>query len=295
MSVERLARAWDLSPPVLVASVLALALFAQGFVRLRRRGRRDHAGWSRAALFTLGTVVLTLALVSPLDAAGDDYLVSAHMLQHLLLGDVAPALLVVSLRGPLAFFVLPRPLLRAAASCAPLRATLGFLVRPKVSFALWALAVGLWHVPRFYDAALARPWLHDLEHLSFLLIGTLVWVQLVDPTGRRVLDVGGRVLYAAALVAVAHVAVHPVLFAGRAVYTPYVDQPQRLFGLTPLADQHWAGIVMTVEQVLTLGTFVVLLLRPRSARRLPRRRDATSGATPITGRMTAASTHAPRG
>jgi cytochrome c oxidase assembly factor CtaG len=260
--LSQLAGAWDLSWTVLTASAVALALFGRAFLRLRARGRNDHAGWSRAALFTLGIAVLTLALVSPLDAAGDDYLISAHMLQHVLLGDVAPALLVVSLRGPLTFFFLPPSLLRLVATHRRLRRLAAFVARPKTSFALWALAIALWHVPRFYDAALARPWLHDLEHLSFVIVGTLVWIQLIDPARHRALDVGGRVLFAVALFATAHLAVHPVLFAGRALYTPYVAQPHRLFGLDPLADQHWAGIVMTVEQVVTLGAFLLVLLRP---------------------------------
>jgi cytochrome c oxidase assembly factor CtaG len=267
VSITSLLGAWELPWPVLVGSALALALFAQGFARLRARGRSDHAGWSRAVLFTLGIAVLTLALVSPLDAIGDDYLISAHMLQHALLGDVAPALLVVSVRGPLTFFILPRPLLRAIASRRPLRALVAFIVRPTTSFALWALAIALWHVPRFYDAALERQWLHDLQHLSFVVVGTLVWIQLVDPARRGALDIGGRVLYAGALFAVTHLAVHPVLFAGRALYAPYVEQPDRLFGLSPLADQHWAGIVMTVEQVVTLGTFLLVLLGPGFLRR----------------------------
>ncbi|HMJ01002.1 MAG TPA: cytochrome c oxidase assembly protein [Gaiellaceae bacterium] len=184
MSITSLFGAWELSWPVLAASALALALFARGFARLRARGRSDHAGWSRAVLFTLGIAALTLALVSPLDAIGDDYLISAHMLQHVLLGDVAPALLVVSVRGPLTFFILPRPLLSVIASRRPLRRLVAFVVRPTTSFALWALAIALWHVPRFYDAALERPWLHNLEHLSFVLVGTLVWIQLVDPARR---------------------------------------------------------------------------------------------------------------
>ena len=144
----------------------------------------------------------------------------------------------------------------------PLRRVIAFVVRPTTSFALWTLATGLWYVPRFYDAALARPWLHDLEHLSFVVVGTLVWIQLVDPARRGALDVGGRVLYAAALFSVTHLVLHPVLFSDQARYASYVAQPDRLFGLSPLADQHWAGIVMTVEQVVTLGTFLVLLLRP---------------------------------
>jgi putative membrane protein len=123
-------------------------------------------------------------------------------------------------------------------------------------------------VPAIYDAALARPWLHDLEHLSFLVAGLLVWSQLVDPARRRRLDRRGRVLYAGALFAAAHLFIHPVLFSAKAMYGSYAAQSQRLFGLSPIADQHSAGLVMTGDQALTLGLFLLLLLRPRPLGRL---------------------------
>src|SRR5207245_1427495 len=136
---------------VLAGAGTALALFAHASRRLRRRGRSDLARPDRTLLFCLGVAVATLALVSPLDPVGEDYLLSAHMLQHVLIGDVAPALLVVALRGPLAFFLLPASVLGAAARRRPLRRALGRLLRPEVSFALWALAIGLWHIPAAYE------------------------------------------------------------------------------------------------------------------------------------------------
>jgi putative membrane protein len=253
---------WSPEPVVLAASVLTIALFGRGWFVLRRRGRRDHAGWTHAAPFLLGVAVLALALVSPLDAAGDDYLLSAHMLQHVLIGDLAPALLVLGVRGPLSLFLLPAPILRALAGVTWLRRALTFLLRPKPSFGAWALTLGVWHVPVIYDAALTRPWLHELEHVSFLVAGLLVWSQLIDPARRAELDVRGRILYAGALVATAHLLIHPVLLSDRAFYPAYASQPRRLLGLSPLSDQHWAALVMTVEQLLTLGAFLLLLLRP---------------------------------
>jgi putative membrane protein len=260
---------WDPAPAVLAASVFALALFARAFLELRRRRRRDHAGWRHACSFLVGLAVLTLALVSPLDAAGDDYLLSAHMLQHVLIGDVAPALLVLGLRGPLIFFLLPAPVLRAVAATAWLRRGLGFLLRPKPSFVVWALTLAVWHVPVIYDSALTRTWLHDLEHASFLFAGLLVWSQLLDPARRGELDLRGRVVYAGALFATAHLFIHPVLFSSRAVYGSYAAQPHRLLGLSPVTDQHWAGLVMSLDQVVTLGIFLLLLLRPGLLGRLP--------------------------
>jgi putative membrane protein len=261
--VSGLGSAWEPAVIPLVSAVVALALFGQAFVRLRGRGRHDHAPVSRLLLFMLGVAILTLALVSPLDAIGEEYLLWVHMTQHVLIGDVAPALLMLAVRGPLTFFLLPAPVLRPLARLRPLRALLHLLLRPAVSFGCWAAAVAAWHVPACYDYALAHRWVHDLEHASFILVGCLVWAQLVDPARRGALaTLSRRLYYAGGLFLTGHLLVHPILFAAGAVYRPYREQHERLLGLSPLADQHLAGLVMTVDQVLTLGTFVLVLVWP---------------------------------
>jgi cytochrome c oxidase assembly factor CtaG len=279
--VSRIGSAWEPALIPLVLAGVALALFAQAFARLRGRGRHDHAPVSRALLFMLGVAILTLALVSPLDAIGEEYLLWVHMTQHVLIGDVAPALLVLAVRGPLTFFLLPAPVLRRLARLHPLRAFLDLLLRPSVSFSCWAAAVGAWHLPACYDYALAHQWAHDLEHASFILVGCLVWAQLVDPARRGALPtLSRRLYYAGALFLTGHLLVHPILFAAGAVYRPYREQDERLLGLSPLADQHLAGLVMTVDQLLTLGTFVLVLLWPGLIRKRRRRApaaDAHSG------------------
>ena len=89
--------------------------FVAALVRLRQRGRRDHADWSRLALFTLALAVGVLPLVSPLDEIGDSYRLSGHMLQHVLISDAVPPLALLALGGPLLFFLLPSPMLRVLA------------------------------------------------------------------------------------------------------------------------------------------------------------------------------------
>ena len=252
---------WETPVAVLVGAPLAALLFAQAFVRLRRR-RPDHAPWTRAVLFGAGLALLVLPVTSPLDAAGDDYLLSAHMLQHVLIGDAAVALLVVAVRGPLVFFLLPPSILRPLASFRPLRAVLSFVLLPLVSLAIWAAALYIWHVPRFYDFAAAHPVVHHLEHLSFVVGGLLVWTQLVDPARRGRLRRPQRILYALAMLALAQPVVYFLLFSSTPQYARYADQPDRLFGLSPLTDQRVAGAVMMVEQLLALGVCVAFLLRP---------------------------------
>ena len=176
-----------------IAAVVAALLFAQAVVRLRRRGRADLAGWDRVALFAAGLAVTVFALVGPLDRIADDKLLSAHMAQHVLIGDLGPALMVTALRGPLLVFFLPAPVLAPLARNARVRAVLGMLLRPRVAFGLWAANLAIWHVPYLYDLALAHQNLHDLEHACWMLAGILVWTLLVDPGSHRRLSIGGRV------------------------------------------------------------------------------------------------------
>ena len=261
MLLAHFSATWETPPVVLVAAPVAALLFTQAFVRLRRR-RPDHAPWTRAVLFGAGLALLVLPILSPLDAAGDDYLLSAHMLQHVLIGDAAVALLVVAVRGPLVFFLLPPPVLRPLAAFRPLRALLSFLLRPLLSLTLWAAAVIVWHVPRFYDFAAAHPAVHNLEHVTFVAGGLLAWTQLVDPARHGRLRRPQRIFFALGMLALTQPVVDFLLFSSSAHYGRYAAQPERLLGLSPLTDQRLAGAVMMVEQLLTLGICVAILLRP---------------------------------
>jgi cytochrome c oxidase assembly factor CtaG len=251
--------AWEAPPAVLLPAAVVLALFTQAFVRLRARGRTDHAAWWRALLFGAGVTAGVLALVSPIDSIGEDDLLSVHMLQHVLLGDLAAALCVTALRGPLLFFLLPAPVLSPLARASWARAALQVVSRPRVAFALWAANLAVWHVPRIYDAALTRPALHDFEHACWLLAGVLVWTLLVDPAAHRRLSTGGRLALAACVFAAGQALTDVLVFSFHPLYPAYGGA----YGISATTDQRLAGVVMMAEQLLTLGTLAVLLLRPR--------------------------------
>lgn len=251
---------WSISVPVLVYAALTLVLFGQAFARLRARGRLDHApGW-RLAVFSLGLLLLVLALVSPVSRIGERYLLTGHMLQHVVVGDLVPALLVLAVSGPLLFFLLPAPVLRPVARVNALRRALRLLLIPWVSFALWAGTVALWHIPYFYELALRSQLAHDLEHLSFFGAGLLVWYQLIDPGRWRRLTRAGRLGFAVALFAAGQVLAMVLLFSFRPLYPTYAGEPERLLGLSPLTDQRLAALVMMAEQTIVLGTFAAWLL-----------------------------------
>ncbi len=246
--------AWHLRAAPVIFALIATAVFAPAFARVRRRDPA-RAPWTHAGLFACGLAVMVMPLISPLNVAAERYLLSAHMLEHVLLADAGAALLVLSVRGPIAGALLPRP------APAPLRATGDVLMRPAVTLAVWALVVAAWHVPAVYDRALAHPVLHAVEHLSFVFVGLLAWTQLIDPTGSGRLGITGRLAFTVAMFFAGQLLSDALVFSFHPYYPAYADQPGRLFGISPLTDQRLAGIVMAFEQLLTLGTCFVLLLR----------------------------------
>jgi len=187
-----------------------------------------------------------------MDRLADSHL-AVHMSQHVVIGDAAPALMTVAVRGPLLVFLLPAPLLVRVARARPV---FSFLLRPRVAFALWAANLGVWHVPYLYDLALRHDGVHYLEHACWVVAGLLVWALLVDPGSHRRLTVGGRIALAAGMFAAGQVLTDVLVFSFHQIYPAY---PGR-------TDQQLAGVAMMAEQLLTLGTLAFVLLRPRLRR-----------------------------
>jgi putative membrane protein len=255
-----LATQWPFEPLVLAGCLLSLALFFQGFFRLRRRGRSEYAGWDRAVLFVVAVALVYLALASPLEGVADDDLLSAHMLEHLLLGDLAIAIAILALRGPLVFFFLPPTILTPLARSPRLRRFLHWLTGPWVALAIWTASMWIWHIPRFYDYAAAHPVVHELQHVSFIVGGILVWNLLIDPARTGRLSVPGRIALAFAVFMLGDIVMAAILY-GAFTYPRYDDQVHRLFGISPDTDRRAAALLMLTEQTLTLGICVAVMVR----------------------------------
>src|SRR3982751_6114434 len=138
---------WTLDPLQIVPTLLVAALYARRALTLRDRGTPVPV-W-RIALFALGIVTLLVAFVSPVHALGER-LFSFHMLQHVLLGDLAPLALLLGLTGPIL-----RPVLVYAHR-------LRVLAHPLVALPLWALNLYVWHLPVLYEAAVRHEAVHAL-------------------------------------------------------------------------------------------------------------------------------------
>ena len=136
------------------------------------------------------------------------------------------------------------------------------LAHPFVSLPLWMVDLAAWHVPYLYDAALAHPVVHALEHGMFFTLGALVWSVLFELLpGSRWFGPAPRVAYVAVMWFFSLALSSFFLWLRRPLYTPYVRAP-RTWGLSPLADQQIGGGVMLVEgSVLMLGVLIWLGIR----------------------------------
>jgi putative membrane protein len=241
---------WDVwsAPPVEIALIaVAAVLYA---VRVRRLGSRV-AAW-RPWCFGAGLGVLLLALVSPIDPVGERGLFAIHMLQHDLIGDIAPLLIVLGFTGPVL-----RPVL-AVRWVERLR----ILAHPVVAFVLWAVSLVVWHLPFAYEAAIGNDTVHFLEHACFIGFGLLMWAAMIEVLPEpEWFGTGAKIAYVALVRLVTAVLGNVFWWSGTVFYESYAATAPH-YGWTALEDQANAGTVMMVESgAVTLMLLVVLFFR----------------------------------
>jgi putative membrane protein len=221
------------------------------FSAARREAGGRGAGPLQALAFAGAVLAVAIAVVSPLDELGGRYLFSAHMVQHLLLGDIAPLLALLALSR-----VILRPATRRLMG---VEQALGRLAHPLTGLGIWLALVYLWHVPALYDAALRDPAVHALEHVSFFAAGVALWWPLVQPVPMRHRLSGPASLayLAAAKAGLAALGLY-LVWSGTLAYPFYASAP-RVWGLSPLEDQAVGGAIMMVEQSLVLVVFFFVL------------------------------------
>jgi cytochrome c oxidase assembly factor CtaG len=228
--------AWEeIGALLLVATVYAAA------------ARRHHAAPAQIALFGAGIAIALVAVATPVATLALHYLLSAHLVQNVALAEWVPALLVAGLAPATAATLARNGVVRA-------------LTRPLVALPLWLAAYGLWHLPVAYDAALAHRVLLDLEHLSYVAAGCLLWWPVFQERPWS-LPAGGKAAYLFAAFVLASPLGLLLALLPSPVYDAYVDAP-RLWGLDALADQQIGGTTMAVsEAIVFFGLFTVFFFR----------------------------------
>jgi len=191
--------------------------------------------------------------MSPIDAIGDTWLLSAHMFQHIMLSDVAPALLVLGLRAPILPLGLPRAGLRIVAPGGRAGRVVALLTSPFVALPLWAGATWLWAIPAFFDYSAAHPLVHAFEHATLFYTGLAMWWLIIDPLPSARREPGVRRLVYLGFTRLASAAVClPLTFMSVTAYPRYAGAP-RAFGLSAINDQRLAGAGMCFLEFLIFG------------------------------------------
>jgi putative membrane protein len=233
-------------------------LYARGVRRLWRSSvRKAGVTMLEVSLFAAGWLALIAALLSPLDKMGGE-LFSAHMVQHeLLMLVAAPLLLLGRPLGPY-LWALPRrwrqPVVQLARELAVPNGV-RFMTRPLPAWLVGAVALWVWHIPALFEAALLSKGIHTLQHLSFFVSAVLFWWSLMSRT---------RTVHGVAVLSVVTTALHSSLlgalltFSGSVWYGAY-NASAVSWGLTPLEDQQFGGLIMWVPGGLVYLTATLVL------------------------------------
>ncbi len=245
---------WSFQPVVIIALLAAGLVYRRVYMRAASRSSTGSPNAGHWVPYVAGLLTIGVALMSPLDAIGDKYLLSAHMMQHVLLSDIAPALLVLGLRAPILPLGLSREaLLAVAPSGGKSGRLLARLTSPWLAVPLWALATWIWAVPSVFDFAAQHSVVHAFEHATLFYTGLAMWWLIIDPLPRARLRPNGQRLALLGFTRLASACVClPLTWISTTEYPLYASAP-RAFGLSAINDQHLAGASMCFIEALVFG------------------------------------------
>jgi putative membrane protein len=228
---------WPIDPTVylgLVVLYLGHAWLARGTPDFERK---------HALYFGLGLLTIWAALETPIDTIADHYLDSVHMLQHVLLGFVAPPLILLGLSSRMVARVVRVPGVRAITEPIPAQLVAG------------AVMIG-WHIPVLYDATLYSEPLHVVEHLMFIAAGLLLYWPMLDATSAHArwrMSPPAKLLYILVATLPQDGVALALIFSRVPFYEYYTHAPRLIDSLTPLIDQTVAGAVLMILGKATLA------------------------------------------
>jgi putative membrane protein len=232
---------WDLHLSTVLGVAILAGLYAWLAGPVRRRLGAPPVGTRRIVPYGSSLLVILVALNGPLHHLSDEYLFSAHMVQHLLLTLLVPPLFLAGVPGWMVERLVAPPLLAGAARG---------LTRPLIAFTIPNAVLAVWHFPGPYGAAMVNHDVHIVMHLTMMVTAGMLWWPVLSPTERLPrLSRPLQLLYLFALGLPMSLIGAMITLADHPLYRFYVSVP-RLFGLDPLEDQRIGGLLMWVPGML---------------------------------------------
>ena len=251
---------WSIHP----STALGIAALGVLYLWAARRLRQRPMPAQQICFFT-GLFVMFASLNGPIHDLSDDYLFSAHMVQHLLLTLVMPPLLLAGVPGWMLRPVLSRPRIAPIAR---------FFTRAPIAFVVFNVVIAVWHLPPFYNAAMANHDLHILEHLMFMAAAVLMWWPLLSqlPEFPR-LAYPGQMLYTFLMsIPMSIIAVY-IAMSDHILYPAYSAAP-RVLPISPLEDQLLGALIMWIPGGIIFMIIMTVVFFKWNARG----EDSTAGA-----------------
>ena len=244
---ESLWAAWYITPEVTIPTFLIIGLYIAGLRRRHHASRPISLG--RRICFFAGMVGVWLALQSPLDPMSDR-LFLAHQIEHLMLYMVGPILIALS--APVAPLLrgfphwarqgIVKPVIRNAV----VRRVYAFLINPAVATLLFLASMFFWQIPKYQDLALRDDTLHDVMHISMLIAGLFFWWLILDPRRYGMRASNGLKLSLIWIVMMATMVLGAYLTFKQTELYPAYDEWGRLWGIAPLTDEEWGGLIIWI-------------------------------------------------
>lgn len=241
---------------------LLVAFLTGAYVYMVRVIGPTAVGPDRAAVTRTNVVAFVAAMVMlwvasdwPLHDISEDYLYSAHMVQHMMLSYFLP---------PLALMATPAWLMRVLIGDGRLYSMVRWLCRPVAAGLLFNAVVMVTHVPQVVNASVDNGPFHYGLHVLVVTTSLVMWMPVVGPLTELQLKIAPKMIYLFAQTVVPIIPAGWLTFADGAVYDAY-DRPARMWGISVVSDQQLAGAVMKLGGTLFLWSIIIFLFFKRFA------------------------------
>lgn len=236
--------------PSTVVGLGALGALYAWRARAAARQGLPPLGRTRPAYFVAAILAMFFALNGWLHDLSDSYLFSAHMLQHMVL---------LMLVAPLMVMGTPGWMLRPALRIPAVNAIARVITRPLVTFGVFNVVLAIWHLPVFYNTAMAHHGVHIVQHLTFMMAAVLMWWPILSPLPELPrLSYPLQMLYLFLMTIPMAVVAIFITYADRVLYPAYAAAP-RILGVTPLNDQLIGGLIMWIPGGLFFYAIISVL------------------------------------